>query len=246
MLREDKVNLGGIIPISTVDWYGKVVSVIFFRECPLRCIYCQNHHLLTDENYVDLSEIESEIKKSEYLIDGVMFSGGEPFFQFNALKNLARFVKNNSLLVGIETNGFYPDRIREMMEKKLVDAISLDVKAPLSDEKKYEKICMRNDVVNRVRESISICEDVDLEITTTVFRDLIEGKDVEKIAGEIADVRCRYVIQQGIPEQAPDEEVKKHTQLNREEIIEMGKIARNFLRDVRIRTRDRGEERIDD
>ena len=39
----DRLNLGNIIPISTVDWYGKAVSVVAFRRCPLRCVYCQNY-----------------------------------------------------------------------------------------------------------------------------------------------------------------------------------------------------------
>jgi pyruvate formate lyase activating enzyme len=239
-----KINLGGLIPISTVDWYGKVAFVIFLRGCPLNCIYCQNHHLLEGEDYVPLEYVESEIAKSMDFIDGVVFSGGEPFSQFSALKKLAGFTHASDLLVGIETNGFYPDRIKEMLEDDLVDKIFLDVKAPLSEEGLYEKICMQEDVVERVRRSIVVCNNrINLEIRTTVFRDLVGKDEVTRIAEEIGDINCTYVIQQGLPEYAPDEEIRRIKPFDREEIMGIANTL-NLKSETRIRTKEFGDENI--
>jgi len=30
---------GIVIPISTIDWYGRSVSVIFFNGCNFKCLY---------------------------------------------------------------------------------------------------------------------------------------------------------------------------------------------------------------
>lgn len=61
-----RVNLGGIVPLSTVDWPGRAAMVVFLQGCPLRCPHCQNPQLQSGERYVPLhyivSRIVSEVK----------------------------------------------------------------------------------------------------------------------------------------------------------------------------------------
>lgn len=239
-----EVNFGGTIPISTIDWYGKVSMVIFFRKCPLRCPYCQNYKLLEDDDFVDIQEIESEIEKAKDFVNAVVFSGGEPVMQFEQMKHLADFAKRCKLLVGIETNGCYPERLKELIEQHLVDRIFLDVKAPLSDPELYSKVSGANGTkaVSLVKKSLEICKDR-LEVRTTVFKGLIfEKEHIKAIAEEIPDVT--YVIQQGRPEQGPNEELKQYDVPSRDELVELARIARQFLSHVRIRTKEFGEEVI--
>ncbi|MCK5108410.1 MAG: anaerobic ribonucleoside-triphosphate reductase activating protein, partial [Methanosarcinales archaeon] len=133
-----------IIPLSTVDWYGRAVTVVFLMGCPFRCPYCQNHALLEMRKLTaepaNVGEIESEIKKNSLLISGVVFTGGEAFHQFDALRHLAEFTHKQGLLVGVETNGYYTERIRQMIDAHLVDMICMDVKAPLNRDA-YLHIC---------------------------------------------------------------------------------------------------------
>ena len=237
-----EVNFGGIIPVSTVDWYGKVSMVIFFRKCPLRCPYCQNYALLEGDELVDIEETESEIEKAKDFVNAVVFSGGEPAMQFEQMKRLADFAKRCKLLVGIETSGCYPERLRELIRMKLVDVIFLDVKAPLSDPELYAKVSGADGkkVVSLVRKSLEICKDR-LEVRTTVFRGLVCKKEhIKAIAEEIPVVT--YVIQQGRPEQGPSEELKRYNAPSRDELVELARVARQFLSHVRIRTKEFGEE----
>jgi pyruvate formate lyase activating enzyme len=61
-----KVNFGGIVPLSTVDWLGRASMVVFLRGCPLRCPHCHNKNLQTGERLVAhhfiASRIVSEVK----------------------------------------------------------------------------------------------------------------------------------------------------------------------------------------
>ena len=110
------VNLGGVTPLSTVDWTGTPSLVVFFRGCPLRCPHCHNKELQQGENLVNLSIVDGELKvfgenrmplpskqitlesallwasskPSEPFISGIVISGGEPLMQPDALQALAR------------------------------------------------------------------------------------------------------------------------------------------------------------
>ena len=56
-----KVNYGGIVPLSTVDWLGRAALVVFLRGCPLRCPHCHNQKLQTGESWAAFHTIASRI-----------------------------------------------------------------------------------------------------------------------------------------------------------------------------------------
>jgi len=56
-----KVNFGGIVPLSTVDWPGRSALVVFLRGCPLRCPFCHNLELRSGETMVDFQAIASRV-----------------------------------------------------------------------------------------------------------------------------------------------------------------------------------------
>lgn len=155
-----KVNLGGIVDISTIDWYGRSAMVIFFNDCPFRCPYCQNYKLLNKVNFVDIEEVEKKILESKNFVSSIVFSGGEPTMQYEALKHLAKLTKDLGLLVGIETNGYYPDRLKSLFDKELVDKIFLDIKAPLYNCGEYHMLTGLKDAALRVYESLHLRKSV--------------------------------------------------------------------------------------
>ena len=123
-----RLNFGGFLPLSTVDWRGRSVCTVFFRGCPLRCWSCQNAAILTGEDLRDTEEIIDLIKGSKIAANGVVFSGGEPTMQKDALLVLARAAKDLGLVVGIQTNGLFPGTLDALIRERLSDRIAIDYK----------------------------------------------------------------------------------------------------------------------
>lgn len=255
-----KINYAGTVSLSTLDWRGKAAITIFFRGCPLRCLYCQNYPYLEKPDLVELDFVKEQIKNSRPFVSAIVFSGGEPLMQ-KAIVPLAEFAKELGLLIGIHTNGYYPVMAKELVKRKLVDKFFIDIKAPPANPKLYGKVAgwKKYEIVKKtpeeitaaVTETIEIAESCKLEseLRTTVIRNLIGNREeIASIASWISEhVKNRnviYVLQQGIPEHSLDENLRKTTVLEREEMQELGKVARGFLENVRIRTREYGEEII--
>ncbi|MEZ5334641.1 MAG: anaerobic ribonucleoside-triphosphate reductase activating protein [Methanolobus sp.] len=171
------------------------------RGCPYRCPYCQNYELLFESNLVDTSLLEAEMKKSRPFVSSVVFSGGEPLMQKDAVMHLAGYAKKIGLLVGIHTNGYYPHVMAELMDEGLVDKFFIDVKAPLNDAQKYAKAigCLDytdiyidpQNVIEKVSESINLVREknVEMELRTTIIRDFMGSPDeVSEIAKSINEL----------------------------------------------------------
>lgn len=255
-----KANYGTYIPISTVDWHGKAAVVFFLRGCPFRCPYCQNYEILTGSDLVDINSLQDKIESSIPFISSLVISGGEPLIQKNAVKELAKFAKKKGLLVGIHTNGFFPQVIEELLRESLVDSFFLDIKAPLDDPEAYGKVigCEEynltlepKEVIERIIDSLGIISksNVDMEVRTTVIPGLVGSKqDIDSISRFLSSyIKNRdipYVIQQGLPENAMSEHLRDIKPFSREELLEMAKAAYPFLHNVWIRTKEAGNEQV--
>lgn len=198
-----RVNFGGFIPLSTVDWRGRSVCTVFLRGCPLQCSYCQNEAIQAGEDFRTTDEVMEMIKGSAKFISGIVFSGGEPTLQREALLELAGRAKQLGLAVGIHTNGFYPETIKSLIEGQVVDKIALDYKVRWEGfSKRWEGFSAipKSSYIRNVRRSISLCAGAfqnrtlpEFEITVTVFPG--NEQDVKEISAETAGLP--FVIQQG-------------------------------------------------
>ena len=223
------MNFGGFVPLSTVDWRGRSVCTVFFRGCPVRCTYCQNSAILAGSDERDLDEITTMIRGSLLAISGVVFSGGEPTMQKDALIALAREAKGMGLAVGVQTNGVYPETLDALIREHIVDRVALDIKARWA---RYNNL-LKGNYVKNVQKSLALCREAhesdqlpEFEVVITLFRGYDD--EVSFIAGEVGGTDL--VLQQGVTE--------KVSPLSEDE---MKKIADTLVRGVRIRTREGGE-----
>ena len=194
--------------MSTKIWPGRVSLVIYFAGCDFECPYCLVADKLEfkEEFLTLLRETKREIEENSVLVDSVVFSGGEPCMQRQALLNISTHAKKMNLDVGLETDGSKPQVIKSLIDKKLLDFIALDLKAPLEAEI-FEKVTksktffvQTKDVMQQVKESIGVISKnekfIEIEFRTTIVPGLIYRKeDVLKIAELIQNINCVYVLQ---------------------------------------------------
>ncbi|MGA2913181.1 MAG: anaerobic ribonucleoside-triphosphate reductase activating protein [Methanoregula sp.] len=254
------MNFGGFIPLSTIDWRGRAVCTVFFRGCPIRCSYCQNEGILTGEDCRDLEEIIEMIKSSSPYISGVVFSGGEPTKQREALMELARYSKGINLDVGIQTNGLFPDTLGQLIEERLVDKVALDFKSRFEgySGEQDKRVFNFENYERNVRKSFNICKNAyakniltEFEVVITIFYENEEY--IEEILGLIGKVPL--VLQQGehkilrlttMPLNMTEGEYREKKRQLQEHfhpltLDEIKRIADKLGRKVRIRTREVGE-----
>ena len=254
------MNFGGFVSLSTIDWRGKAVCTVFFRGCPIRCSYCQNEGIITGEDFRDVEEIKEMIKSSSPFISGVVFSGGEPTKQREALVELARYAKSISLDVGIQTNGLFPDTLNQLVEEHLVDKVALDFKSRFEGYSGLQenKTFNFDNYERNVRKSFKICKNAygknilrEFEVVITIFYENEEY--IQEVSGLIGKIPL--VLQQGehkilrmtgMPTEMTEGEywVKKRQlqeQYHPLTLDEIKQIADKLGRKVRIRTREVGE-----
>lgn len=92
-----KLRLFGTANDSIVDGPG-IRYAVFVQGCTHNCKGCHNpeSHNIDGGFLKDTDEIFEEIKKNP-LLDGVTFSGGEPFLQAKPLTVLAKKIKESGL-----------------------------------------------------------------------------------------------------------------------------------------------------
>ena len=236
-MQEEKVSVdfSNIIQVSTVDWHNRSSCVIFFNKCPLRCILCQNHKLLDKSNMVHVNTIKDKLDESSDFVSSIVFSGGEPTLQESALDSLIRFSRENDLLTGIQTSGYYPLVLKKLVDNNLLDKIFLDIKALPSDATRYKTITGSDDAHKKVIESLRVVDtsSVESEVRTTVFKPFInDALEIAKFLKD-SDYIGTYVIQTGIPENAPNEEIRKEMRVPNNE---MKNLAKKIFQETGIKT----------
>ena len=152
------MKIAGIQKLSMVDYPGKMACTIFFIGCNFRCPYCHNSSLVIpeqDQSYMSEEEVLKFLKKRQGLLDGVCITGGEPLLQGRNLLPFIRQIRELGYSVKLDTNGTFPELLRELCEEGLVDYVAMDIKHSRTS---YEKAVGRS-VTNRKKTTIKKEED---------------------------------------------------------------------------------------
>ena len=193
-----EVQIGGLVPFTTIDYPGKLAAVLFLVGCPLRCAYCSNPHLLcVGDGEYDPEKMIEWLRNRVGKLEAVVFSGGEALMQGNTAIDYMKRVRDLGFKIGLHTNGFYPEILKQASE--FVDWIGLDFKAICE---KYPDLTGQNIAYNNMIRSLDIWLDTgkDFEVRVTCDPRFITKDDLTQIANILASKGVQNVaIQKYIP-----------------------------------------------
>lgn len=226
----------GLQKTTLIDYPGKIACTIFLGGCNFRCGYCYNYDLVVAPNKIpsiDEEEIRKFLYQRKNLVDGVCITGGEPTLHEN-LPALIEIIKEMDYKVKLDTNGTNPKMLKELLEKKLIDYVAMDIKCSLESYKKVVGVKVDKE---KLKESIQIIKNsgIDYEFRTTVIPDIIDEKEIEKI-GKLIKGSKNYYLQQFAPHESTlSKKYNSMKPLEQKKLEEFKKIAEKYVKKVGIR-----------
>lgn len=123
-----RLRVGGLVPLTTVDFPDHLACVLFCQGCGWRCRYCHNPQLIPacGEQEIAWDDILGFLRRRIGLLEAVVFSGGEPTLQ-RALPEAMAEVRALGFKVGLHSVGIKPKLFRQVVA--LVDWVGFDIKA---------------------------------------------------------------------------------------------------------------------
>ena len=169
----------GLQKTTLIDYPGKIACTIFLFGCNFRCGYCHNPELVITPKNFDYpeNEILLFLEKQKKYLDGICITGGEPLLNIDF--EFLRKIKNMGYKIKIDTNGSFPEKLKEIIEEKLVDYIAMDIKA---SRKNYEKAVNSGVLLEKIEESIKIISNFpEHEFRTTVVERFHDEEEIKEI-----------------------------------------------------------------
>lgn len=181
-----------------IEYPGEISCIIFTPGCNFRCGFCHNSEFVLPEKltYVYKNLIYEKaffnfLEQRKGLLTWVSICGWEPTMQ-NDLVLFCEKVKSMWFKVKLDTNGRDPNILNQLIDKKLVDYIAMDIKNEVwkfsisawidVDEKPY-------------LESIDLIlnSNIDYEFRTTVIKWVHDKNSLENIVKYIKWAKNYYI-----------------------------------------------------
>lgn len=222
------MRISGFQKMTLLDFPGKVAATVFTYGCNLRCPFCHNASLVVGKNDVTFTEDEilSYLSKRQGLLDGVCITGGEPLLQAG-ITDFIKKIKELGYAVKLDTNGCYPEKLKEVVNAGLVDYVAMDIKN--CPEKYAETVGIKDFDFSPIKESIEILigSGLDFEFRTTIVKELHTVEDIKSLALTIKGAKKYFlqnfvdsgdIIGEGLT--AHDRSVLEQMQLAAQDIVE--------------------------
>ncbi|MFC1596149.1 anaerobic ribonucleoside-triphosphate reductase activating protein [Candidatus Margulisiibacteriota bacterium] len=233
-----------LLESSFIDYPGKICAVIFFPGCNFRCPFCHNPGLAKDDGSCiqNIQDIIKHLEKRKNVLDGVCLTGGEPLLHSENLLHLITAIKsitrkdNTTYLIKLDTNGYFPQKLKKLIDKKLIDYIAMDIK---SSPAKYPKATAIDNIdINKINESIKLIRESNIayEFRTTVVPDFFTEKDAILI-GEWLKGSNKYVMQQFSNKQDMLDPVFQTKQpYPKDQLIEYQNLLKPYFENIKVRS----------
>ena len=189
------MEIHGFNKTTLLDYPEHIAATVFTGGCNFRCPFCHNGELVLDpgcQPAVPEEEVLSYLKKRRGILQGVCVTGGEPTLQKD-LKAFLQRIRELGYAVKLDTNGYMPAVLWDLIQDRLIDYVAMDLKA--SRENYARAAGLKTIDISRIEESIGILKSsgIPYEFRTTVVKGIHTVKEFEEIGKWIEGCPAYYL-----------------------------------------------------
>ena len=193
------MRIGGFSPFSLTDYPGEIAALCFTQGCNFSCPFCHNNSLIPDNPLIAgnnhenrTEEIFKFLTQRKGKLGAVVVTGGEPSLQADLPVFLAE-IRHLGYRIKLDTNGSRPRVLERLFEKKLIDLVAMDIKAPWS---KYSLLAGKKVNTEKIQRSLRLILDSSVKhiFRTTFVPDLLNREDLKEIRRGLP-AHAEYVVQ---------------------------------------------------
>ena len=188
------LRIGGLLPMTTLDYPDHLACVLFCQGCAWRCRYCHNPELIRARMPTDISwqQVLDFLHKRQGLLEAVVFSGGEATLQ-KALPGAMATVRALGFKVGLHSAGIKPSALRRVLP--WCDWVGFDVKA-LEEEVALITGVKGSGQANWHSLEMLLESAVAYECRTTVHWQLFDCQRLQRLAERLAGMGVAHFVVQ--------------------------------------------------
>lgn len=193
--KDKNMIVYGLNKTTLLDYPGYVAATIFTGSCNFRCPFCHNKGLVLnpgEQPQISDEEIDAFLKKRQGITDGICITGGEPTLQKD-LKQFITKIKDYGYKVKLDTNGYRPEILEDLISSNLLDYVAMDIKSG------YSGYGMASGVpeidIEKIKKSIAIIKGslIEYEFRTTCVKGIHTARDFEEITELIGGAKNYYL-----------------------------------------------------
>ncbi len=226
---------GGLQKCTLVDVPGRVAATVFTIGCPFRCSYCHNPELVIPKHFatpLPYNEVINFLKQRVGKLQALCITGGEPTVH-KGLGAFIKEVKDLGYFVKLDSNGIFPNKLKELFDEDNIDYIAMDIKGPL---KKYELITKKKNIEQSIQQSINLIMNsgIDYEFRTTIAKPLLDVNDFDAI-GKLIKNSKRFYLQNYVEPPKQVDITTEFKPFTKDELMQAQKIMQKYVKDIFIR-----------
>lgn len=182
------MQIYGLNKTTLLDYPQHVAATLFTGGCNFRCPFCHNGGLVVDPDsqpQIPEEEIFTFLQKRKGILTGICITGGEPTLQPD-LADFIRRIRSLGYLVKLDTNGYRPEVLSQLLAEKLLDYVAMDIK---SSPEHYARTAGLNQLdFSLIEQSAALIRNAGIayEFRTTVVRELHSLTDFIQIGQWLA------------------------------------------------------------